>query len=45
MILHKPTWEANMDTEILQIIIMVAGFALTIIIGLLRFPSRDESVV
>ena len=31
-----------MDKDTLQIIIMVAGFAITIIIGLLRFPSRDE---
>ena len=31
-----------MDTDTLQIIIMVAGFAITIIIGLLRFPSRAE---
>ena len=31
-----------MDKETLQIIIMVAGFAITIIIGLLRFPSRAE---
>ena len=31
-----------MDKDTLQIIIMVAGFAITIIIGLLRFPSRVE---
>ncbi|MCE2394506.1 YtxH domain-containing protein [Candidatus Poribacteria bacterium] len=31
-----------MDKDTLQILIMVAGFAITIIIGLLRFPSRDE---
>lgn len=31
-----------MDKDTLQIIIMVAGFAITIIIGLLRFPSRAE---
>ena len=31
-----------MDKDTLQIIIMVAGFAITIIIGLLRFPSRTE---
>lgn len=31
-----------MDKETLQIIIMVAGFAITIITFLLKFPSRDE---
>ena len=31
-----------MDKDTLQIIIMVAGFAITIIIGLLRVPSRAE---
>ena len=31
-----------MDTETLQIIIMIAGFAITIITFLLKFPSRDE---
>ena len=31
-----------MDKDTLQIIIMVAGFAITIITFLLRFPSRDE---
>ena len=31
-----------MDKETLQIVIMVAGFAITIITFLLKFPSRDE---
>ena len=31
-----------MDKDTLQIIIMVAGFAITIITFLLKFPSRDE---
>ena len=31
-----------MDKDTLQILIMVAGFAITIITGLLRFPSRAE---
>ena len=31
-----------MDTDTLQIVIMVAGFAITIITFLLKFPSRDE---
>ena len=31
-----------MDKDTLQIVIMVAGFAITIITFLLKFPSRDE---
>ena len=31
-----------MDKDTLQILIMVAGFAITIITFLLKFPSRDE---
>ena len=31
-----------MDKETLQIVIMVVGFAITIITFLLKFPSRDE---
>ncbi len=31
-----------MDKDTLQIIIMVTGFAITIITFLLKFPSRDE---
>ena len=31
-----------MDKDTLQIIIMVAGFAITTITFLLKFPSRDE---
>ena len=31
-----------MDKDTLQIIIMVAGFAITIITFLLKFPSREE---
>lgn len=31
-----------MDKETLQIVIMVAGFAITIITFLLKFPSRDD---
>ena len=31
-----------MDKDTLQILIMVAGFAITIIAFLLKFPSRDE---
>lgn len=31
-----------MDKDTLQIIIMVAGFAITIITFLLKFPSRAE---
>ena len=32
-----------MDKETVQIVIMVAGFAITIITFPLKFPSRDES--
>ena len=31
-----------MDKDTLQIVIMVAGFAITIITFLLKFPSRDD---
>ena len=31
-----------MDKDTLQIVIMVAGFAIMIITGLLKFPSRAE---
>ena len=31
-----------MDKDTLQILIMVVGFAITIITFLLKFPSRDE---
>ena len=31
-----------MDKDTLQIVIMVVGFAITIITFLLKFPSRDE---